>query len=970
MVIYNELYVIYGINEEDILLLNTIDEVLNSKKDTFSVLKELSSNMKQLQKIYKSLPGEKNIDKMNYKNFIYPVKRKILSYFRRAKFVLSELNPSYKIVVTVATGRFHSIPYVAFLNKSVTKVTSKGFYVVVLFDPQYDEFYLSLNMGVNKLISKSNFNELKEKLMNEHDHNIIIEPSTLTDLMHLKSNKNKNYFSNDIVSTKISGFNPGKANDTINKLLEDTDRLIQEFLKKGIIKLDDDILIDPSDVTNYDEIDVVVSCEVENCNRRADYAVIFYDKYPDGNEYIGLNKNIGYICQHHMSENETRMTGDRSPKSVNNYLYTSVNTTGFTKYLQLSNDEIQSSRLLSELDKEDKLDIAKEVEALYEMIYESGRDNLNIGIFGEWGSGKTFFVNELGKRFENNDDHLFVTFNAWNYYDTNVVTNLVYKVYEEINSKCFECDDTPSEFQKMVAEHNSIANEEIESKIKELERLRTDVSKDRVDFILNTFEVEFKNEFGGGLENFSTYLDDIIDFKNNSDNRWSFILREISNIYMWLKERKRNAIVAIASLIIIVFAINGVLDVKEGIVTIISKISFFSMFITSALASIRGSKIYNFIGKASKNYIKNSNYNNDIDKYNNEIEKLTIEKKSYGEDMSREAIRHFIENKLESELYTKKIGYTHAIKKDLLLIKDWLESSSIDSGLSKIILVIDDLDRCSSEQVIQVLQSVHLLLSSDLFTVILTVDSKWVINSIKSNYTQINKSIHDDYTAIEYLQKIIHFPFWMNSMSENLSVKFIKDMNNSNVPDDTDDVPIGSTNINVESVDASNEDNRSFTIEYFRNSKSDDEYQNSQMMNDDELELLSKYKYYMRSSNPRAMKRFINSYLMIKNGSIFSEVKSDVILLHLILISFRPRFICKLFKETNIFEICVAEKNNEDIINEIDKSITDFIENNKEFSEVSKHYLNHLSQIDQFGNLYEIVYQTSRYTYYHNHILK
>src|SRR5690606_40859493 len=79
--------------------------------------------------------------------------------------------------------------------------------------------------------------------------------------------------------------------------------------------------------------------------------------------------------------------------------------------------------------------------------------------------------------------------------------------------------------------------------------------------------------------------------------------------------------------------------------------------------------------------------------------------------------------------------------------------------LERIILYIDDLDRCPEENVVQVLEAVNLLMAFPLFVVIVGVDPRWVKNaSIKRHQLQFTKSMEvngiDPISTSDYLEKI------------------------------------------------------------------------------------------------------------------------------------------------------------------------------------------------------------------------
>ena len=53
-------------------------------------------------------------------------------------------------------------------------------------------------------------------------------------------------------------------------------------------------------------------------------------------------------------------------------------------------------------------------------------------------------------------------------------------------------------------------------------------------------------------------------------------------------------------------------------------------------------------------------------------------------------------------------------------------SEEFEKPLERIILYIDDLDRCPEERVVEVLEAVNLLMAFPLFIVIVGVDPRWV----------------------------------------------------------------------------------------------------------------------------------------------------------------------------------------------------------------------------------------------------
>ena len=91
-------------------------------------------------------------------------------------------------------------------------------------------------------------------------------------------------------------------------------------------------------------------------------------------------------------------------------------------------------------------------------------------------------------------------------------------------------------------------------------------------------------------------------------------------------------------------------------------------------------------------------------------------------------------------------------------------SGSALRPLERIVLYIDDLDRCEPRQVVEVLQAIHLLLSFDLFVVVVAVDARWLLGSLRVVHRELFEVGQEGgpsvapTTPIAYLEKIFQVP--------------------------------------------------------------------------------------------------------------------------------------------------------------------------------------------------------------------
>jgi hypothetical protein len=100
----------------------------------------------------------------------------------------------------------------------------------------------------------------------------------------------------------------------------------------------------------------------------------------------------------------------------------------------------------------------------------------------------------------------------------------------------------------------------------------------------------------------------------------------------------------------------------------------------------------------------------------------------------------------------------------------WADKKSRGSTFERIILYIDDLDRCPPQKVVDVLQAVHLLLTFPLFVVVVAVDARWISRSLERHYDGLlERNEPNDpalgATAMDYLEKIFQVPYWVRPMT-------------------------------------------------------------------------------------------------------------------------------------------------------------------------------------------------------------
>jgi hypothetical protein len=110
---------------------------------------------------------------------------------------------------------------------------------------------------------------------------------------------------------------------------------------------------------------------------------------------------------------------------------------------------------------------------------------------------------------------------------------------------------------------------------------------------------------------------------------------------------------------------------------------------------------------------------------------------------------------------------------------------------SRIVLYIDDLDRCPPEKVVDVLQAVHLLLCFPLFVVFVAVDARWVSRALHDRYPGLladplglhggsppnaagGAAPSSGASSHDYLEKIFQIPYWVLPMDGRVARSYVR----------------------------------------------------------------------------------------------------------------------------------------------------------------------------------------------------
>lgn len=691
----------------------------------------------------------------------------------------------------------------------------------------------------------------------------------------------------------------------------------------------------------------------------------------------------------------------------------------------------------------DSLDIDNEAIAISKLLCaHDAAPPIAIGLFGEWGSGKTFFMRRIQHHTKILSDYTAnagelqqnvycgkvaqIWFNAWNYQDSNLWASLVNHVFSGLQQELKRINEGDDKFfelmkeldvervneQKLTAASSKLkklkqASESNESRIDVLKNINTSLDKKAKDLpykapILKTLKgksgeiadiLGVKNasedieKLAGDIQGINTFIEEECLKKG-----WNNSIKRLKHSFLesWKHYPQYIFLVLIIMAIVTYIIMMPEVQVwlKSSVSVIFGSLGLLAQPIkkmSDVTTWLRDFK-YDVDEQWEKNekqleheINKNKKEIRDLESENekNKGEEQEIEKEYrhlnglYGEP-NDETFANFIYDRADSVDYTENLGLISTVRRDFSRLNELLFSqrNTKDKGLPKldrIILYIDDLDRCEPEKVVQVLQAIHLILAFPLFMVVVGVDARWLGRCLKDQYPFLiherengnNVNNKDPYAASthDYLEKIFQIPFWLKPIDGTKANKMIKDIlqrqtktqtnedidqadkiqtgesnfnNQPKIPDQTDDSLFNSTEDQeegyeeiIEEVDLTNENLISTR---------------SLAMSEAELKYLEKLGGIVGRS-PRAVKRFINLYRILKSSnqrariSGFSDENGEfrVPLLLLAIICGSPKtaehFFCYLLnqEETMTLDklITEAEKEKEsDTWEDLRKSLT------------------------------------------------
>lgn len=501
---------------------------------------------------------------------------------------------------------------------------------------------------------------------------------------------------------------------------------------------------------------------------------------------------------------------------------------------------------------EDLLGRTREVEAMAALL--TARQTippLSVGLFGDWGTGKSFFMSRLRREI----DHLAlmsreardagqptamcaevrqIVFNAWHYTDANLWPSLVSAIFAGLAQR--KAGESPSQAeQRWRAEQQRLARalettrsqvDDAEARLvearSEVDRLKTDLStlenqrrRERDSLMglsaaaqavrqdplvqAQVAKVHKRFELEHGTE--------LVEIRRLAGEGLS-VTRRLTRIWQLMRDAERRRFAwlfmigaglgATGCLALLWFFGDRVWQIAGAIVALLAPIVAAATPIVKRL--LQGLGVIETAAAAAAAAEEEQRARLDQQKEAILADLSTFDSQqavlrqeiAAAEGRVQEAERalrdastgrlltDFITERSASNDYRSQLGVIATIRRDFEQLAELMElppegGAEGPPPIDRIVLYIDDLDRCAPDRVVEVLQAINLLLGLRLFVAVVAVDARWLQSSLELHFERVlgarpgpnGNPAHWSASPMNYLEKIIQIPYNLSPMGDD-----------------------------------------------------------------------------------------------------------------------------------------------------------------------------------------------------------
>ncbi len=603
------------------------------------------------------------------------------------------------------------------------------------------------------------------------------------------------------------------------------------------------------------------------------------------------------------------------------------------------------------VDKSSNIRISNEAQAIASLIaFKQLKPPLAIGIFGNWGTGKSTFMTGIWQKVEAysnaeltnyHNGIIQIDFNAWSYVDANLWASLVVKIFEEINEYLNETGKTEVDqnYNRLVrvlqvSEENrrTLENEQkkqqqaITKTQKKLHRIKEQIGEKRkfsasklpemLQVAVQHFWTTHQQEIQDLNLNESTTVQDLtgrIKEVGGSTGQLQQVASEMSStkslafilvflgiagaVYglSWVFFKQVSGASWLIAFLGPVYAfLNRLFPAMKQVEEEVNRLQS----LMSQLKAVEDQEVAKWQMEKDQTELALSALYEQKQQLEQELLEIEVKESAIKKDMdfatSKEAMYTFINKRSESKDYREQLGIVHTIRQDFDLMSkifgketDLTEAqlkirkdiSESDKPIDRIVLYIDDLDRCPREKVVQVLEAIHLLLAFPLFVVVVGVDNRWVTTALTKHHSsflkieqELSKSQQEQFdkkvTVQNYLEKIFQVCYQIEEWQPVAKRQFVSELLATSIatPQAVSNTTtrnlknIPNSAIHTDTTDVSDDDR---SIKQRQNQEKNKEAERLLLV-EEELEVIQMVTPLI-GKTPRMIKRFVNTYQIIRS---------------------------------------------------------------------------------------------------------
>jgi len=479
---------------------------------------------------------------------------------------------------------------------------------------------------------------------------------------------------------------------------------------------------------------------------------------------------------------------------------------------------------------EDKLGVDVEAEAFARLILDKAVEPpLSIGLLGDWGSGKSFFIQQIRRSIQDLRSQqrpelharvVEIEFNAWHASDANLWASLVTNIFDEIwrhVSPAGEKGDLQAARvrlrqqieQARGAVHEAetqvqLGQQALELAERELQHKRELLAWSKVVTSISRQQLQALMKDAGWHPAIET-INDVEDSARAlaaSGNQLRTLGTALLERPVWGIAMPAMAMLTLTALVWLLVARlpEVAAQVSKALTAVAGTVA--ALIAPLKLARDKIERLNGALKDIKHQYDQQLASSTDpvqaeaITRARRELKSaeasVAAARTRLAELLNQQAsldptrrLGAFLQERVQSTQYRSQQGLISLVHKDFCelskYMKDLREASAeadaaapVDADairpFDRIVLYVDDLDRCRPAHVVHMLEAVHLLLALDLFVVVVAVDSRWLTRALEVHYRELLGGGEPDTDGLRastpqsYLEKIFQITYALAPM--------------------------------------------------------------------------------------------------------------------------------------------------------------------------------------------------------------